>query len=135
MPLIDWIVMFTLIALIAAVFAAIMAPRSTRPGTTAAATAGSGQPVLAAALSLLIPGAGHALVGAWGRGALWFAGFLLVAAASQALHGPLVVLLMFLAGFDAYQVARARGDRADASRPPGPTQGTQTSEEDRHEAT
>lgn len=128
MSLTDWILMFAVIAVVAAALAASVVARRKSAGQTATPATASGQPMLAAALSLLIPGAGHALVGAWGRGAVWFAGFLLVAVASQAMHGPLVVVLMILAGFDAYKVAQACGDRPGAVATPSPSQGHSDSE-------
>ena len=124
MPLSDWILMLTIAAVLAVALAGPALVARARSGRRLASEAapdrGAGEPMLAAGISLLIPGAGHMLVGDWSRGALWLAGWAIVAAASQAVHGPLVVALMIVAAVDAYQVARARRDGPDARMPEGP---------------
>ena len=55
---------------------------------------------LGAIFSFLMPGLGHVLIGAWQRGALWWAGWLVVPAAGGGGVHPLVVVLMFIAGLD-----------------------------------
>ena len=78
-------------------------------------------PLIAAALSLLLPGFGHFLIRSWLRGAIWLAGWFVVGAAGGVPHGPAVVLLMLTAAVDAYVLAWARlAERADdPGRPDG----------------
>jgi len=66
--------------------------------------------VPAALLSFFVPGAGHFLIRAWARGAIWLVGWLIVAAASGVAHGPAVLVLMVVSGADAYVFARSRPD-------------------------
>lgn len=66
-------------------------------------------PGLAGILSFVVPGLGHLLLRMWSRAAIWLAGWILVGAASQASHSVPMLLLMFIAGLDAYFCARARG--------------------------
>jgi hypothetical protein len=63
---------------------------------------------LAAILSFLIPGLGHLFIGAWLRGAVWFAGWLVVPAAGGGGVHPGVMALMFIAGLDALLYERSR---------------------------
>lgn len=60
----------------------------------------------AAALSLLLPGAGHVLLRRWGRAAIWFAGWIVVVTAAGYQHSAAVLALMVLAALDAYLIAR-----------------------------
>ena len=64
----------------------------------------------AALLSFVVPGFGQFLVRAWARGAIWFAGWLLLSASAGAAHGPLVLALMAIAAVDAYFIARSQPD-------------------------
>ena len=59
-----------------------------------------------AALSMLLPGAGHLLIRRWGRAAIWFAGWLLIVGASGSSHNPAVIALMVVSAVDAYVFAR-----------------------------
>ena len=59
-----------------------------------------------AALSMLLPGAGHLLIRRWGRAAIWFAGWLLIVGASGSSHNPAVLVLMVVSAVDAYVFAR-----------------------------
>lgn len=77
----------------------------------------SPRPGLAAALSLLVPGLGHLLIGERGRGAIWLAGWLVLALLSGAAHSPAVVILMVVAAVDAYALAR-RPTGAEEHGPP-----------------
>lgn len=61
----------------------------------------------AALLSVMAPGFGHFLIRAWGRGALWLAGWLVLSATSGAAHSPVVLVLMAVAAVDVYVMARA----------------------------
>ena len=61
---------------------------------------------LAAIFSFLMPGLGHVLIGAWLRGAIWWAGWLVVPPAGGGGVHPLVVVLMFIAGLDVLLYAR-----------------------------
>ena len=73
------------------------------------AAAGVPDPALiAAGISFLVPGLGQLVLRAWLPGALWLAGWLVLAAATGALHGTGAFVLMVAAAFDAY----ARGRRA-----------------------
>jgi hypothetical protein len=63
---------------------------------------------LAAILSFLIPGLGHLFIGAWLRGAVWLAGWLVVPAAGGGGVHRVVVALMFIAGLDALLYERSR---------------------------
>ncbi|MBI5106328.1 MAG: hypothetical protein HZB46_15315 [Solirubrobacterales bacterium] len=63
---------------------------------------------LAAAVTLLFPGAGHMLVRDWGRGALWALGWLVVLVAGGG-HSLATVALAVIAAADAYVRARAAG--------------------------
>jgi hypothetical protein len=63
---------------------------------------------LAAIFSFLVPGLGHLLIGAWLRGAVWLAGWLVVSAAGGGGVHLAVVALMFVAGLDALLYGRAR---------------------------
>jgi hypothetical protein len=63
---------------------------------------------LAAIFSFLMPGLGHLLIGAWLRGAVWWAGWLVVPPAGGGGVHPLVVALMFIAGLDALLYGRLR---------------------------
>jgi hypothetical protein len=74
---------------------------------------GSLHALLPAALSMLLPGAGHLLIGRWGRAAIWFAGWILVVGASGSSHNPAVFALMAVSAVDAY--AFARGDARAAA--------------------
>ena len=77
--------------------------------------------MIAAALSLLVPGAGQALIHRWGRAAIWFAGWLLIAGVSGSGHNAIAFALMVVAAIDAFVLARSdlepargvsrRGDR------------------------
>lgn len=63
--------------------------------------------LLVAALSFVAPGVGHFFIRSWLRGAIWLAGWLIVGAASGIAHGPAVLILMLVAGIDAYVLASA----------------------------
>ena len=63
---------------------------------------------LGAIFSFLMPGLGHVLIGAWQRGALWWAGWLVVPPAGGGGVHPLVVVLMFIAGLDVLLYGRLR---------------------------
>lgn len=67
-------------------------------------------PLLAALLSFLAPGLGHFLIGARLRGAIFLAGWILLAAVSGALHSPVALVWMIVAGIDAYLFARSGKD-------------------------
>ena len=66
-------------------------------------------PGLAGILSFVAPGVGHLLLRMWSRAAIWLAGWVLVGAAAQASHSLPMLLLMLIAGLDAYFRARERG--------------------------
>ena len=72
----------------------------------------------AALLSFVVPGFGQFLIRAWGRGAIWLAGWLLVSASAGAPHSPVVLVLMVVAAVDAYLMARSQ------PAPPSPTVGS-----------
>lgn len=78
---------------------------------------GEGRGLLAAALSLIVPGAGHLLIRRWGRAAIWFAGWILVVGASGSSHNAAVIVLMAVAAVDAFVFARS--DAQAASERPG----------------
>lgn len=61
----------------------------------------------AALLSFVVPGFGQFLIRAWGRGAIWLVGWLLVSASAGAPQSPVVVVLMLIAAIDAYVLARS----------------------------
>jgi hypothetical protein len=63
---------------------------------------------LAAIFSFLVPGLGHLLMGAWLRGAVWLAGWLVVSAAGGGGVHPGVMALMLVAGLDALVYGRSR---------------------------
>ncbi|MBS1895378.1 MAG: hypothetical protein JST59_29110 [Actinobacteria bacterium] len=69
--------------------------------------------LLAALLSFLAPGLGHFLIGAKLRGAIFLAGWVVLAIVSGALHGPVALVWMFVAGIDAYLFARAGKSPSD----------------------
>lgn len=71
----------------------------------------------AALLSFVVPGFGQFLIRAWGRGAIWLAGWLLVSASAGAPHSPVVLALMLVAAVDAYLMARSQPE------PPSPAGG------------
>ena len=62
--------------------------------------------LLAAGLSLLLPGVGHFLIRAPLRGLIWLVGWIIVGALSGPSHSPFVLILMLAAAVDAYLVAR-----------------------------
>ena len=62
--------------------------------------------LLAAGLSLLLPGVGHFLIRAPLRGLIWLVGWIVVGALSGPSHSPFVLILMLAAAVDAYLVAR-----------------------------
>jgi hypothetical protein len=62
---------------------------------------------LAAIFSFLVPGLGHALLRAWLRGTIWFAGWLVITSAGDGGVNPIAVGLMFLAGIDALLFGRS----------------------------
>jgi hypothetical protein len=63
---------------------------------------------LAAIFSFLVPGLGHVMIGAWLRGAVWWAGWLVVPPAGGGGVHLLVVALMFIGGLDVLLYARLR---------------------------
>lgn len=71
---------------------------------------------LVAALSFVAPGVGHFLIRSWLRGAIWLAGWLIVASASGIPHGPAVLILMSVAALDAYALARSAQTGRDRGR-------------------
>ncbi len=71
------------------------------------------QALLAALVSFLAPGLGHFLIGARLRGALFLAGWVVLAVASGALHSPVALVWMIVAGIDAYWFARSHKDPTD----------------------
>lgn len=73
---------------------------------------GAGRGFLAAALSLIVPGVGHLVIRRWGRAAIWFAGWILVAGASGSPHNVAVVALMVVAAVDAYVFAQSHAREA-----------------------
>ena len=66
----------------------------------------------AALLSFVVPGFGQFLIRAWGRGAIWLGGWLLVSASAGAPHSPVVLALMVIAAVDAYVIARSQPEPA-----------------------
>lgn len=66
----------------------------------------------AALLSFVVPGLGHFLIRAWGRGAIWFAGWLLVSALAGAPHSPVVIALTLIVAVDAYLLASSMPERS-----------------------
>ena len=69
----------------------------------------------AALLSFVVPGVGQFLIRAWGRGAIWLGGWLLVSASAGAPHSPVVLALMLIAAVDAYLLARSAPDAPGAA--------------------
>ena len=62
--------------------------------------------VPAALTSFIAPGIGHFIIRAWWRGLLWLAGWIFLTAASGVAGSPIVLILMLIAGVDAYVIAR-----------------------------
>ena len=62
--------------------------------------------VPAALTSFVAPGIGHFIVRAWWRGLLWLAGWIFLSMLSGVAESPIVLILMLIAGVDAYVVAR-----------------------------
>lgn len=69
--------------------------------------------MIAAALSLILPGAGQVLIRRWGRAAIWFAGWLLIAGLSGSGHNAITFALMVAAAVDAFVFARTDAETAD----------------------
>ena len=69
--------------------------------------------LMAAMLSVLVPGAGHALLRDWARAGIWAVGWILVGSAGGG-HSVALMLLMAIAAIDAYVRARQlHGDPQD----------------------
>jgi hypothetical protein len=83
---------------------------ATRPAPDPTRTA-----VFAAALTVLFPGAGHALVRDWARAGIWALGWVVVAAAGGG-HSAALVVLGAIATIDAYVRARELTARAQEAR-------------------
>ncbi len=69
--------------------------------------------LLPAAMSMLLPGAGHLLIRRWGRAAIWFAGWVLVVGVSGSSHNPAVVALMVFAALDSFVFAWSDANAAN----------------------
>jgi hypothetical protein len=65
---------------------------------------------LAGIFSFLVPGLGHLLMGAWLRGTIWMAGWIVVSQAGGGGVHPIVVALMFISGLDALLYGRSVRD-------------------------
>ena len=65
-------------------------------------------PGLAGILSFVAPGLGHLALRLWSRGATWLVGWVVIGAMSQGSHSIPMLVLMAIAGVDAYLCARDR---------------------------
>ena len=87
-------------------------PATEQPQRSAKRQMTSAHALMAAALSLVVPGAGHLIIGRWSRAAIWFAGWVLVVGASGSGHNAAVIVLMAVAAADAFVFARIEAREA-----------------------
>ena len=88
-----------------------------QPQRSAKRQMSSARALMVAALSVVVPGAGHLVIRRWGRAAIWFAGWIVVVGTSGSGHNAAVIALMAVAAVDA--VVFARIDAREAVERPG----------------
>jgi hypothetical protein len=92
-----------------------------RTSTSPSKTELTSRPMLVAALTLLVPGAGHMVLKLWSRAAVWAVGWFIVAATVGVHAWPLMALTL-IAALDAFLCARNIADLGSAEAAEGPEQ-------------